>query len=155
MNCFKLVDITYLLGAMALSNGTVEELYNIFNQTGKELKILGFNMNYMPSVDVNNNPYNPVINSRSYSDEPNMVSKRGGIAAVAMQDALVLPTLKHFPGHGNTSVDSHVGLPIVEDTLEQLFETELVPFKEIKKKGIDGVMVAHILYKKHKNITMT
>lgn len=141
-------DITYLPGAMALSNATDEELYKIYNQTGKELKILGFNMNYMPSVDVNNNPYNPVINSRSYSDEPNMVSKRGGIAAVAMQDALVLPTLKHFPGHGNTSVDSHVGLPIVEDTLEQLFETELVPFKEIIKKGIDGVMVAHILYKK-------
>lgn len=141
-------DITYLPGAMALGNATDEELYDIYYSVGCELRKLGFNMNFMPSVDVNNNPSNPVINSRSYSDEPIMVAKRGNIAALAMEEALVLPTPKHFPGHGNTAVDSHVGLPIVDSTMEELNEVELVPFKEIIKNNIDGVMVSHILYKK-------
>ena len=101
-------DITYLPGAMALGNASDEELYKIYNQVGKELRELGYNMNYMPSVDVNNNPYNPVINSRSYSDEPIMVAKKGSIAAKAMMDAKMLPTPKHFPGHGDTNVDSHL-----------------------------------------------
>ena len=141
-------EITYLPGAMALSNATEEELYKIYHQVGLELRALGFNMNYMPTVDVNNNPYNPVINSRSYSDEPIMVAKMGSIAAKAMQDALMLPTAKHFPGHGNTNVDSHLGLPIVDTTLEQLYEIELKPFQRLIKEDIDGIMVAHILYKK-------
>ena len=140
-------DITYLPGAMALSNASDEELYSIYNQVGKELRNLGFNMNYMPTVDVNNNPYNPVINSRSYSDEPIMVAKKAKIAAKAMQDALMLPTPKHFPGHGNTNVDSHLGLPIVDSTKEDLYEIELKPFQEVINNNVDGIMVAHILYK--------
>ena len=140
-------DITYLPGAMALGNATDEELYAIYNQVGKELRNLGFNMNYMPTIDVNNNPYNPVINSRSYSDEPIMVAKKGKIAAKAMSDALMLPTPKHFPGHGNTNVDSHLGLPIVDSTKKELYEIELKPFQELIKDNVDGIMVAHILYK--------
>ncbi len=141
-------EITYLPGAMALGNASEDELYKIYNQVGKELRLLGFNMNYMPTIDVNNNPYNPVINSRSYSDDPIMVAKMGSIAAKAMQDALMLPTPKHFPGHGNTNVDSHLGLPVVETTLNELYEIELKPFQEVIKQNVDGVMVAHILYKK-------
>lgn len=140
-------DITYLPGAMAMWNATDEEMYKIYNQVGKELRNLGFNMNYMPSVDVNNNPYNPVINSRSYSDEAIMVAKKGKVAAQAMQDALVLPTPKHFPGHGNTNVDSHVGLPVVNSTKEDLYNIELKPFNEVIKNNVDGIMVAHILFK--------
>lgn len=140
--------ITYLPGAMALFNATDEELYVIYNQVGKELKQLGFNMNYMPSVDVNNNPLNPVINSRSYSDNANLVAEMGSIAAKAMMDANVLPTPKHFPGHGNTNVDSHLGLPIIESSIEDLEKVELKPFNEIIKNNIDGIMVAHILFKK-------
>lgn len=140
-------DITYLPGAMAMWNATDEEMYKIYNQVGKELRNLGFNMNYMPSVDVNNNPYNPVINSRSYSDEAIMVAKKGKVAAKAMQDALVLPTPKHFPGHGNTNVDSHVGLPVVDSTKEDLYNIELKPFNEVIKNNVDGIMVAHILFK--------
>lgn len=145
-------DITYLPGAMALGNATDEELYKIYNQVGKELRELGYNMNYMPSVDVNNNPYNPVINSRSYSDEPIMVAKKGSIAAKAMMDAKMLPTPKHFPGHGDTNVDSHLGLPVVENTLEDLFNIELKPFEEVIKNDVDGIMVAHILYKNIDNV---
>lgn len=140
-------DVTYLPGAMALGNATEEEMYKIYNQVGKELRLLGYNMNYMPSVDVNNNPYNPVINSRSYSDEAIMVAKKGKIAAQAMQDALMLPTPKHFPGHGNTNVDSHIGLPVVESTKEDLYNIELKPFKEVIDNNVDGIMVAHILFK--------
>jgi len=140
-------DITYLPGAMALGNATDDEMYRIYNQVGKELRQLGFNMNYMPSVDVNNNPYNPVINSRSYSDEAILVAKKGKIAAQAMQDALVLPTPKHFPGHGNTNVDSHVGLPVVDSTKEELYNIELKPFQEVINNNVDGIMVAHILFK--------
>lgn len=140
-------EITYLPGAMAMWNATDEEMYKIYNQVGKELRLLGFNMNYMPSIDVNNNPYNPVINSRSYSDEAIMVAKKGKIAAKAMQDALMLPTPKHFPGHGNTNVDSHVGLPVVDSTKEDLYNIELKPFEEVIKNDVDGIMVAHILFK--------
>ena len=140
-------EITYLPGAMALGNATDEELYTIYKQVGTELRNLGFNMNYMPTVDVNNNPLNPVINSRSYSDEPIMVAKKGIIAAKAMQDALMLPTPKHFPGHGDTNVDSHLGLPVVENTKEDLYNIELKPFQEMIKNNVDGIMVAHILYK--------
>lgn len=140
-------DITYLPGAMALYNANDDELYKIYNQVGKELRNLGFNMNYMPTVDVNNNPYNPVINSRSYSDDPTIVSKKAIIAAQAMQNALMLPTPKHFPGHGNTNVDSHLGLPIVDSTKEELYEIELKPFQEMIKNNVDGIMVSHILYK--------
>lgn len=141
-------DITYLPGAMALYNSTDDELYEIYNQVGKELRKLGFNMNYMPTVDVNNNPYNPVINSRSYSDKPEVVSKKSIIAVRAMQDACVLPTPKHFPGHGNTNVDSHVGLPVVELDKKELYDVELKPFQEVIKEGVDGLMISHILYKK-------
>ena len=144
-------EITYLPGAMALGNASTEELYKIYHQVGLELRMLGFNMNYMPTIDVNNNPYNPVINSRSYSDDAIMVSKMGSIAAKAMQDAFVLPTPKHFPGHGNTNVDSHLGLPVVDTSLEELYEIELKPFQKMIQENIDGVMVAHILYKKVDN----
>lgn len=139
-------DITYLPGAMALYNASDEELYTIYNQVGKELKLLGFNMNFMPSVDVNNNPLNPVINSRSYSDNANLVAKNGNIAAHAMMDAKVLSTPKHFPGHGNTNVDSHLGLPIVNNTMEEIKEIELKPFQEVINTNVDGIMVGHILY---------
>lgn len=139
-------DITYLPGAMALFNASDEELYTIYNQVGKELKQLGFNMNFMPSVDVNNNPLNPVINSRSYGDNANLVAKKGNIAAHAMMDAEVLSTPKHFPGHGNTNVDSHLGLPIVNNKMEEIEETELKPFQDVINTNVDGIMVGHILY---------
>lgn len=140
-------EITYLPGAMALSNNDDGVIYQIYYKTAVELKKLGYNCNFMPSVDINNNPLNPVINSRSYSDNPEVVADKGYIACKAMQDALVIPTAKHFPGHGNTNVDSHVGLPIVNDTLEQIEKTELVPFKYLIEKEVDGIMISHILYK--------
>lgn len=139
-------DITYLPGAMALAATSRQKIYDVCYHAGVDLKALGFNVNYAPVGDVNNNPLNPVINSRSYSDDPQVVSDCVCDAFQGFQDALILPTIKHFPGHGDTNVDSHLGLPVVSKTLEELEKGELVPFKKAIDKGIDGVMISHILY---------
>lgn len=138
-------DIHYLPGAMALSstNGDITE---VTYKTNVDLKKLGFNMNHAPVADINNNPNNPVINSRSYSDDPKVVSKRVIEAFNGIQKAGILPTLKHFPGHGDTNVDSHLGLPIVSKSIVELNSMEIGPFKQAIDNGIDGIMISHILY---------
>jgi len=142
--------ITPLPGAMALASSEFgkENIYNITKAVANDLRHLGFNLNFAPVGDINNNPKNPVINSRSYSDNPKVVASCSKDAFLGFQAGGILPTIKHFPGHGNTSVDSHVGLPVVEASLEEAFNTELVPFIEAINSGIDGVMMSHILYKK-------
>lgn len=139
-------DITYLPGAMALASTNQKHIYEVSHATGLDLRNLGFHINYAPVADVNNNPLNPVINSRSYSDDPEIVSKCVVEAFKGFQDAYLLPTVKHFPGHGDTNVDSHLGLPIVKKSLAELEKVELIPFKKAIDAGIDGVMISHILY---------
>ena len=138
--------ITPLVGAMALAASDQSKIYDICRIVGTDLKHLGFNMNFAPVGDVNNNPLNPVINSRSYSDDPLVVGECVKKAYRGFQDSFLLPTIKHFPGHGNTSVDSHVGLPVVKSRLEDVYKTELIPFIEAINDGIDGVMMSHILF---------
>lgn len=145
----RIVDeMTYIPGAMALSAGGIDKIYEINYHAGLDLKLMGFNVNYAPVGDINNNPLNPVINSRSYSDNPEVVSNCVISAFKGFQDALVLPTVKHFPGHGDTNVDSHLGLPVVKKTIEEMNEMELMPFIKAINEGLDGVMVSHILYDK-------
>lgn len=138
--------ITPLPGAMALSAGDPNQIYEITKTVAENLRCLGFNLNFAPVGDVNNNPANPVINSRSYSDDPKVVAECAISAFKGFQDGGILPTIKHFPGHGNTSVDSHLGLPVVKSNRAQVFQTELVPFIGAIAEGIDGVMISHILY---------
>lgn len=138
--------ITALPGAMTLASTNRDEVYQITKAVAKDLVNLGFNMNFAPVGDVNNNPNNPVINSRSYSDNPKVVADLSEDAFKGFQDGGLLPTIKHFPGHGNTSVDSHLGLPIVTDSYSDIMKTEIVPFKNAIDKGIDGVMMSHIVY---------
>lgn len=138
-------DITPFPGAMALSatNKNIKKLcYNV----GFNLRNMNYNMVFAPVADVNNNPKNPVINSRSYSDNPSVVSKYVNEAVKGFKKAKIIPFLKHFPGHGDTNVDSHVGLPFVRKTKEELKKTELVPFVSAINEGAPGVMVAHIMY---------
>ena len=137
--------VTPFPGAMALS-ATKENVEKLYYEVGKNLRNMNYNMVFAPVADVNNNPMNPVINSRSYSDNPDVVSRYIKYAVKGFKDANIMPFLKHFPGHGDTNVDSHVGLPIVNKTKEELNMTELVPFKESIKDGAPGIMVAHILY---------
>jgi len=111
----------------------------------EEIKALGFNMNFAPVLDINSNPDNPVIGDRSFGADPETVSKLGVQAMKGMQSEMIIPVVKHFPGHGDTSADSHTTLPRVENDMERLKSFELIPFKEAIDNGADAVMVAHIL----------
>lgn len=112
-----------------------------------ELKVLGFNLNFAPTVDVNINPENPVINVRSYSEDPRKVAELGTAQMNAMQQQGVISTLKHFPGHGDTNVDSHTGLPIVKHTKQQIENVDLLPFQQAINTSSPGmIMTAHIQY---------
>ncbi|MGD6776839.1 glycoside hydrolase family 3 protein [Sutcliffiella horikoshii] len=139
--------VTLSPGNMALGAGRSEELvYELGEVVGKELRLLGINMNYAPCIDVNNNPLNPVIGVRSYGESEEFVAKMGVQAVKGLQDANVSAVVKHFPGHGDTSVDSHLDLPVVPHDIKRLKELELVPFYEAFKHGVDAVMVAHVAF---------
>lgn len=112
---------------------------------GKELDSLGINMNFAPTVDVNMNPENPVIGVRSFGEDPDLVSRLGVAQIKAYQEENVIPTAKHFPGHGDTNVDSHYGLPIIDHDLETLHEVDLKPFKDAIDAGIEAIMTGHIV----------
>lgn len=142
----RINNITPFPGAMTLS-ATNTNISDICFYEGCDLKKLGFNMNFAPVADVNNNPLNPVISSRSYSDDSKVVSKYVNEAVEGYEKANILSTLKHFPGHGDVSVDSHLSMPHVDKSKEELEKIELYPFKEAIKNGVEGIMAAHILYK--------
>ena len=112
--------------------------------TGEEARALGVHVNFAPVVDVNNNPRNPVINTRSYGEDPQMVGRLASAYIRGLQSAGVAATLKHFPGHGDTDVDSHLGLPIIKHPRARLEQMELVPFRAGVAAGADAVMTAHI-----------
>ena len=113
---------------------------------GDELGALSVNTDFAPVVDVNVNPANPVIGVRSFSDDPGIVAEYGAALMEGLHEAGVICSLKHFPGHGDTSVDSHTGLPLVDKSEEELREVELYPFKALIDAGADMVMTAHIQY---------
>ncbi|MCG7344209.1 beta-N-acetylhexosaminidase [Sporosarcina sp. ACRSL] len=126
--------------------------------TGKELKALGINWNLAPVVDVNNNPKNPVIGVRSFGEHPIKVTEMAKNSMLGMQEAGVMTTLKHFPGHGDTSVDSHLDLPVIDHDLDRLHAVELVPFKECIAAGADAIMSAHVYFpalEKQENVPAT
>lgn len=112
----------------------------------EKVKAYGFNMDFAPVLDVNNNPNNPVIGDRSFGANPAVVSDLGTATMEGIKAEQVVPVVKHFPGHGDTSVDSHINLPEVNKSMETLKEFELVPFRDAIDEGADMVMVAHILY---------
>lgn len=113
---------------------------------GNELYNYGINVNFAPVLDVNNNPSNPVIGVRSYSDNPINVSLYGNNLILGLKEANVMGCAKHFPGHGNTNVDSHYGLPIISSKVEELYQTEIIPFMGAISNGIDCIMSAHIIF---------
>ncbi|MBU3111380.1 beta-N-acetylhexosaminidase [Clostridium lacusfryxellense] len=122
--------------------------FNIGKVIGEELNLFGFNMDFAPVLDINSNPNNSVIGDRSFGNNVNIVNKLGIKTMEGIISNNVIPVVKHFPGHGDTLVDSHVGLPVVNKDLSKLNEFELLPFKEAIKKKIDTIMVSHILLNK-------
>ncbi|TLS50921.1 beta-N-acetylhexosaminidase [Paenibacillus antri] len=113
---------------------------------GLELCALGINMNYAPVLDVNNNPANPVIGVRSYGESPERVAAFGAEAIRGYSASGVAATAKHFPGHGDTSVDSHLDLPLVGHDRERLDRVELAPFRRAIEAGVDLIMTAHVRF---------
>src|SRR5205807_255050 len=137
--------VTLFPGNMALGAiGSEQIAYDIALATGRELKALGINMNLAPVVDVNNNPANPVIGVRSFGEDPHRVARLSAATVKGYRAAGIITSLKHFPGHGDTAVDSHLALPIIPYTMERLEAVELVPFKSGIEAGADSVMIAHL-----------
>lgn len=122
--------------------------YQVGSIIGEELSAFGFNMNFAPVLDINSNPKNPVIGDRSFGPDAETVSKLGTQTMLGMQSQNITSVVKHFPGHGDTSVDSHVGLPVVTHDIDRLKSFELLPFASAIENGCDAVMVAHILLPK-------
>lgn len=113
---------------------------------GKELRAMGFNLNFAPVADVDSNPANPVIGDRSFSRDPREVALHVATYTMALQGTGVMGCAKHFPGHGDTDVDSHLALPTVDRSLEALRETELPPFRSAVQAGVASVMTAHVVF---------
>lgn len=122
--------------------------YEIGKLLGLQLSSFGFNLNFAPVLDINSNPNNPVIGERSFGNDKNLVSKLGIKTIEGIKEENIVPVAKHFPGHGDTSVDSHLNLPVVNYDFNRLNNFELVPFKEAIKNGVDAIMIAHILIPK-------
>lgn len=125
--------------------GEWDPIYQGSKIVGEELKALGINFNLAPVLDINSNPRNPVIGVRSFGNDPALVSKCAVQAVRGYQDAGILCSGKHFPGHGDTDVDSHLGLPSVDKNREQLEREELLPFRTAIAKGIPALTIAHML----------
>lgn len=130
------------------NTGNYEFAFEIGRVVAYQLKSFGFNMDLAPVMDINSNPKNPVIGDRSYGTNPDIVSRMGVKNMNGIQSENMISVLKHFPGHGDTSVDSHVGLPLVTNNLSRLESFELLPFEEGIINGADAVMTAHILLPK-------
>lgn len=119
--------------------------YENGKEIGYTLKRLGINLDYAPVLDIYSNENNTVIGDRAFSTEESIVSTMGIATMEGIEDADIIPVVKHFPGHGDTEVDSHYGLPIVYKTLEELRNFEFIPFVKAIESGCDVIMVSHII----------
>ncbi|HEY4325647.1 MAG TPA: glycoside hydrolase family 3 N-terminal domain-containing protein [Mucilaginibacter sp.] len=136
------ISYPYQMTLGAIKDNTL--IYKMGQQIAYDFKRLGMQMNLAPVLDINNNPDNPVINYRSFGDNKYNVAAKGIAYFKGMQDAGLLTMAKHFPGHGDTNVDSHLDLPLLPFTRQRLDTLEEYPFREAIKAGIAGVMIAHM-----------
>ena len=123
---------------------TPEEMYTLGQHMAEQCRVMGIHVSFAPVLDVNNNPKNPVIGTRSLGATPDIVISHGLALARGLEDGGVLSVAKHFPGHGNTDKDSHKTLPTVSGSLEELERVELAPFRAYIEAGLGGIMVAHL-----------
>lgn len=126
------------------ATGRDSDAYDVGRVIAEEARAVGINIVFGPVVDVNNNPFNPVINTRSFGEDPKRVARLAALFVKGLQDQGAIATAKHFPGHGDTDVDSHVGLPVVAANITRLDTLELVPFRAAIGAGAQMVMSAHI-----------
>ena len=142
MRLDSIIAFPNLMTLGALCNDSL--IFQIGLAIGQQCKRLGVHLNFAPVVDVNNNPHNPVINYRSIGENPQQVAYNASLLMQGMQQAGIMTTLKHFPGHGDTETDSHNGLPEIKKQIQDLETNELIPFA-YNLSLTDAVMVAHIL----------
>lgn len=121
-----------------------QAVYEMGNEIAKNCKRLGIHVNFAPDADINNNPLNPIIGSRSFGDDKESVARKSVSYLKALQDNHILGTGKHFPGHGNADSDSHLMLPTINQDVNALDSVELYPFKKLIASGMGGMMVAHL-----------
>jgi len=141
------LGFTEFPSAMALAaTGEVTQARRVAEAMTGEMKAVGINMNLAPVLDVNNNPANPVIGIRSFGSDPLKVGEFGLAMLQVFQSNGILAVGKHFPGHGDTAVDSHISLPLIAYSRNRLNSIELVPFKAAIDNGIAGIMSAHIVF---------
>ena len=156
MRLSNTISYPYQLGLGGIQNDDV--IYEMGLEIGRQCKRMGIHVNFAPVIDINNNPNNPVINYRSFGEDPLNVSKKGWAYAKGMQDAGIIACAKHFPGHGDTDVDSHKDLPVINHSLQRLREVEFKPFEYLIDQGIMSVMTAHLFIPaidNRKNIAMS
>lgn len=144
---FRMATGTPGVGNMAVAaTGKTKDAYYTGKIIGDELRAAGMNVDFGPVVDVNSNPQNPIIGIRSFSDDPDTAAAYGSKYIKGLRDSGTAAALKHFPGHGNTEVDSHTGLPSINSSLDELMECDLVPFNRGIGAGAQMIMTAHIQY---------
>jgi len=139
--------VTQVPGNMALgATGNPEYTLECARILGRELKSTGIDMNLAPVLDVNNNALNPVIGVRSYGENAESVAAHGAAAITGYQSQGIAATAKHFPGHGDTAVDSHLGMVTVPHDRNRLEQIELLPFRRAIEAGVDAIMTAHVIF---------
>ncbi len=136
------ISYPYQMGLGAIRDDRL--IYKMGVEIGRQLARLGVQINFAPSVDINNNANNPVIGFRSFGEDKDNVANKGYQYMKGMQDAGLIVTAKHFPGHGDTGTDSHLDLPVLNYDKDRLNEIELYPFKRLINGGVSGIMVAHL-----------
>lgn len=138
---------THFLGNMALAaTANYQNAYNVGLAVGQEMRYYGITNNYAPVLDVNNNPLNPIIGVRSYGDDPLDVALYGVNMINGLKDGGVMGTVKHFPGHGNTSTDTHLSMPSITTGIDELYKVELAPFIAAIQSGVEAIMTTHIVF---------
>jgi beta-glucosidase-like glycosyl hydrolase len=144
MRVEKTPQYPYAITLGALPESEKHLVYEVGKQIGLDLKSVGIHYNLAPLADINNNPNNPVIGYRSFGEHKEKVSEFALEYLKGMNDVGILGCLKHFPGHGNTNVDSHLGLPVLKETLEELAANELYPFIQGIANNVDSIMIGHL-----------
>ncbi len=130
------------LGALSAQNDSL--IYQMGLEVAAQCKAIGVNLNYAPCIDINNNARNPVINSRSFGESRDKVTAKSALYLKGMQDGGIIGCIKHFPGHGDTETDSHLGLPVINKSRIELDELELYPYRQLINQDVDMIMVAHL-----------
>ena len=138
------ISYPYQMTLGAITNDSL--ISEMGRQIAEQCLRIGINVNFAPDIDVNNEPNNPVIGFRSFGEDPDNVARKGTAYALALQNNGVIPSMKHFPGHGNTATDSHHALPIIKNSLEEIEKIELYPFQYAIDKGVKGAMVGHLYF---------